>query len=92
MSRQKSLARARYSVFINILPLPVRSDSSTIFHFAKQFSPESPRRTVDIYRFATRRKCTYLFVDLSQSCPDESRLMSNIFYEDNQDFLTFKNT
>ena len=66
-------------------------DSSSIFNFARQFSPENPRRTVEIYRHATKKPQSYLMIDLSQDTPDSSRLLSNIFYEDGDDFLIYRN-
>ena len=77
------------SKYICIMKNP--RDSSSIFHFARQFSPENPRRVVEIFRYATKKPQSYLMIDLSQDTPDSSRLMSNIFHENGDDFLIYRN-
>jgi hypothetical protein len=56
-------------------------DSSTITNFAKQFDPGNGQRMVNIYKDATERPFSYLFLDMDQYTPEQYRLRSNIFFE-----------
>ena len=65
-------------------------DASTILTFARQFSPLNPKSLVNIYKHATRKPFSYLLIDLAQDTPDEFRLVANIYYENDQDFLIYE--
>ena len=65
-------------------------DASTILTFARQFSPLDPKSLVNVYKHATKNPYSYLLIDLAQDTPEEFRLISNIFYENNQDFLIYE--
>lgn len=56
-------------------------DASSITNFARQFDTGHAKRTLSIFREATQRPFTYLFLDLTQEAEDKFRLRSNIFYE-----------
>ena len=64
-------------------------DKSSINYFAQQFNPWNTKSVINIYKSATRKPCSYLFVDLSQQTKDEHRLMGNIFFENGDEFVIY---
>lgn len=65
-------------------------DNSTIHNFARQFDPGNNRRMVSIYKDATERPFSYLFIDLDQMTQEDLRLRSNIFFEGNRPMEVYK--
>ena len=57
-------------------------DASQIVHLAKQLFPSNTKFFQQAYQMATKEPYTYLFVDLTPTCPDEIRLRSGIFPTD----------
>lgn len=57
-------------------------DKAQIQHLARQTYPEYPRFLQEAYIDATSKPHGYLLLDLKQSTPDELRVRSNIFPED----------
>ena len=55
------------------------ADRSQVSTLARQMYPGNAKKMVEAYTDATKQKYTYLFVDLSQGCPEELRLRTNIF-------------
>lgn len=54
-------------------------DKSQIHFLARQVLPRQPKTLVNIFDSATEKPHSYLFIDLTQSCPEEYRFRSNIF-------------
>jgi hypothetical protein len=54
-------------------------DKLQITTLARQLYPRKSGTFIDAYHDATSEAYSYLFVDLSQSCPEELRLRTNIF-------------
>lgn len=67
-------------------------DTSTIINFARQFDPTNSKRLVEIYREATAKPFTYLFIDLDQKTDEENRLRSNIFFEAGDPMIVYART
>ena len=63
-------------------------DKSQINFLARQVEPRS-RAFIDMYEEATKRPHGYLFIDLTQECPDEYRYRTNILPADPQPMLLF---
>lgn len=61
-------------------------DRSQIRHLAQQVYPEDTRFVQEAYKHATALPHTYLFLDLSQSTPDELRFRACIFPDDPQHY------
>ena len=59
-------------------------DASQITHLAKQMYPGRVKYMQEAYKDATDRPHGYLLVDLTQSCPDQLRLRTGIFPDDDQ--------
>lgn len=59
-------------------------DSSSVINLAKQVFPYNGTFFVDAYRDATKLPYSYLFLDLSQECPEVLRVRTNIFGENNE--------
>ena len=57
-------------------------DASQVIHLAKQLYPNNTKFFQQAYQLATKEPYTYLFVDLTPTCPDEIRLRSGIFPTD----------
>ena len=57
-------------------------DVSQVIHLAKQLHPSNTKFFQQAYQLATKEPYTYLFVDLTPTCPDEIRLRSGIFPTD----------
>ncbi len=54
-------------------------DQLQVATLARQIYSGQSRYFIDAYRDATSQAHTYLFLDLSQDCPEELRLRTNIF-------------
>ena len=57
-------------------------DASQITHLAKQLYPSQTKFFQQAYQLATKEPYSYLFVDLTPTCPDEIRIRSGIFPTD----------
>ena len=57
-------------------------DASQIMHLAKQIYPSQMKFFQQAFQLATKEAYSYLFVDLTPTCPDEIRLRSGIFPTD----------
>ena len=66
-------------------------DKSQVNYLARQIEPRSQnwRAFIDMYEEATKRPHGYLFVDLTQECPDEDRYRTNILPTDPQPMRLF---
>lgn len=65
----------------NIVLFKNPRDSTQISHIARQFAPGNSKYIIEAFREATKKAYTYLLFDLSQKCPEELRIRSNIFVE-----------
>ncbi len=54
-------------------------DKSQIEFLARQIYPRHPKTLTAIFEAATEKPHSYLFLDLTQECPDEYRFRSNLF-------------
>ena len=54
-------------------------DKSQIEFLARQILPRQPKTLVNIFEAATEKPHSYLFLDLTQECPEEYRFRSNLF-------------
>jgi hypothetical protein len=54
-------------------------DRSQVSTLARQLYPGTSRTFVDAFADATARPYSYLFVDLTQGCPDKFRLRTDVF-------------
>ena len=54
-------------------------DKSQIEFLARQILPRQSKTLVEIFEAATQKPHSYLFLDLTQECPDEYRFRSNLF-------------
>ena len=54
-------------------------DKSQIEFLARQILPRQPKTLVQIFESATEKPHSYLFLDLTQECPEEFRFRSNLF-------------
>jgi hypothetical protein len=57
-------------------------DASQVIHLAKQIYPNNVKFFQQAYQMATAEPFSYLFIDLTPTCPDETRLRSGIFPTD----------
>ena len=57
-------------------------DASQIVHLAKQLHPNNTKFFQQAYQLATKEPYSYLFVDLTPTCPDKIRVRSGIFPTD----------
>jgi hypothetical protein len=57
-------------------------DASQIMHLAKQIYPSQTEFFQQAFQLATKEAYSYLFADLTPTCPDEIRLRSGIFPTD----------
>jgi len=55
------------------------SDKLQVVALARQMYPKQSQFMIDAFQDATSEAYSYLFVDLSQDCPEELRLRTNIF-------------
>jgi len=75
-AREISLNCTYYVLFKN------PRDSLSVQSFFKQYDPGFSKTLLNIYREATEKPYSYLFIDFHQKTPKENRLFSNIFEED----------
>lgn len=54
-------------------------DRSQIHVLARQLEPDNSKFVMDSYKDATKQPYSYLFIDISQTTPDDRRLVANIF-------------
>ena len=54
-------------------------DKSQIEFLARQILPRQPKTLVEIFEAATEKPHSYLFLDLTQACPEEYRFRSSLF-------------
>ena len=57
-------------------------DASQVIHLAKQLYPNNVKFFQQAYHMATKQPYSYMFIDLTPTCPDETRLRSGIFPQD----------
>lgn len=72
-SRTRSLNTHYYVILKN------PRDKSQIEFLARQILPRHPKTLVEIFESATQKPHSYLFLDLTQECPDEYRFRTDIF-------------
>ena len=72
-SRTRSLNTHYYVIFKN------PRDKSQIDYLARQILPQQRKALIQIFEAATVEPHSYLFVDLTQECPDKLRFRSNLF-------------
>ena len=54
-------------------------DKSQIEFLARQIVPRNSKGFIQVYESATERPHSYLFLDLTQECPEQYRFRSNLF-------------
>lgn len=72
-SRTRSLNTHYYVIFKN------PRDKSQVEFLARQIFPRHPKTLTRIFEEATEKAHSYLFVDLTQECPDKYRFRTNLF-------------
>ena len=72
-ARTRSLNTHYYVIFKN------PRDKSQIEYLARQISPHNSKGLISAFESATEKTHSYLFLDLTQECPDHLRYRSNIF-------------
>ena len=72
-ARTRSLNTHYYAILKN------PRDKSQIEFLARQILPRQPKTLIDIFEAATEKPHSYLFLDLTQECPEEYRFRSNLF-------------
>ena len=72
-SRTRSLNTHYLVVFKN------PRDKSQVEFLARQILPRNPKTLIHIFEAATERPHSYLFLDLTQECPDRLRFRSHLF-------------
>lgn len=66
-------------------------DVAQIAHLARQIYPSNPKFIQEAYRISTERPHGYLLIDLKQSTPEDCRIRTNIFGEQEPAYtLVFK--
>lgn len=73
-ARTRSLNTHYYVVFKN------PRDKSQIQYLARQIAPHKSKALIAAFESATAKAHSYLFLDLTQECPDFARYRSNIFH------------
>ena len=54
-------------------------DKSQVEFLARQVKPRNPKALIEVFETATEKPHSYLFLDLTQECPDAYRLRSSLF-------------
>ena len=72
-SRTRSLNTHYYVIFKN------PRDKSQIDYLARQILPQQRKALIQIFEAATAEPHSYLFLDLTQECPEKLRFRSNLF-------------
>lgn len=65
-------------------------DQSAISVLARQVDPGKNARFVSIFKEATARPYSYLFIDLSQTTDDKHRLRSNVLMENDEPVVVYE--
>ena len=71
--RTRSLNTHYYCIFKN------PRDKSQVEFLARQILPRNPKALIEVFEAATEKPHSYLFLDLTQECPDQYRFRSNLF-------------
>ena len=72
-ARTRSLNTHYYAIFKN------PRDKSQVEFLARQIVPRNPKALIEVFEAATEKPHSYLFLDLTQECPDQFRFRSNLF-------------
>lgn len=72
-SRTRSLNTHYYVIFKN------PRDKSQVDFLARQIHPSNPKALISVFEAATEKPHSYLFLDLTQECPDQYRFRTNLF-------------
>ena len=72
-ARTRSLNTHYYCIFKN------PRDKSQVEFLARQILPRNPKALINVFEAATEKPHSYLFLDLTQECPDQFRFRSNLF-------------
>ena len=72
-SRTRALNTQYYIIFKN------PRDKSQIEVLARQILPRKSKHLIEVFEAATQRPHNYLFIDLTQDCPEDLRFRSNLF-------------
>ena len=72
-ARTRSLNTHYFVIFKN------PRDKSQIEFLARQIVPRNPKALIEVFEVATEKPHSYLFLDLTQECPDQFRFRSNLF-------------
>ena len=54
-------------------------DKSQVEFLARQISPRNPKTLIQVFEAATEKPHSYLFLDLTQECPETFRFRSHLF-------------
>lgn len=65
-------------------------DQSSVIPLARQIDPGNNQRFVDLFRKATARPFSYLFIDLAQDTDERFRLRGNVLFEDGRPMLVYE--
>ena len=65
-------------------------DPSQMYHLARQILPDRPKALSAMYTEATSKPHGYLFIDLTQECPDNLRFRTNILPNDGSPMVVFQ--
>ena len=63
------------------------SDRLQVSTLARQLYPGNPKLFTEAFHDATSKPFSYLFVDLTQSCPDRFRLRANVLPDEGQTYV-----
>ena len=63
------------------------SDRLQVSTLARQLYPSNSKLFTEAFRDATSKPFSYLFVDLTQSCPDKFRLRANVLPDEGQTYV-----
>ena len=72
-ARTRSLNTHYYVIFKN------PRDKSQLEFLARQILPRNSKALIEVFEAATEKPHSYLFLDLTQECPDQYRFRSNLF-------------
>ena len=72
-ARTRSLNTHYYVIFKN------PRDKSQVEFLARKIVPRNPKALIEVFEAATEKPHSYLFLDLTQECPDQFRFRSNLF-------------
>lgn len=83
-ARTRSLNTHYYVIFKN------PRDKSQVEFLARQIVPRNPKALIQVFEAATEKPHSYLFLDLTQECPDQFRFRSNLFERPMQIYHVWK--